>query len=490
MRRSTLTFAVGGLFLLIVVGCATPAEEELPWRLENVFKRVPPLKHDAAGRLAMITWPPFVLGPEDTSFQRAEPLPELYYKGLAERGLAQKIPLKDNYIPMALAMQKAGGQVIIVEGWGGSGPGGLAKDPYHKLPQPVKDAAKNYVFPCPLLLDGWQMVADKTRETLVKFKQAGVKVDAVWLDWEVEPHPWEGQWLQSAACSRCRELFPRGVLTSAQSYAAFITRLRAELFSACIAAPVLEVYPGCSVTNWEAVFSARETPTVSCWGGWAYPPMDPGLMTATNPVAYGNNVFYSIHWKQEWGYPLDVAHMDRLYTRVMMSQASQDAENAQRLAPEKQCIPWVCRYCPDVEDERIPILSRERYREILRHLWLRGADSMQIFNHPRPGHLTIATEEIEDAVAVCDEMLAFREFLEGGRIMNTEVPGVQFDGAIWSGLALQKTAVVRAFTQGKDAVKFKTKPWEGGPEVELEAPPAGATYKLQMVGEGIKVEKQ
>jgi len=468
-----------GLVMAGDAGCALAAEEEVPWALQSVIERVPPLKNDATGRLAMITWPPFVLGAEDNSFREGKPLAAEYYKALAERGLTQKIRLREAYIPMALAIQEAGAQVIIVEGWGGSGPAGLAKDPFHKVPPEVKEAAKMRVYPCPLRLEGWKKVADRTRDTLQKFKDAGVKVDAVWLDWEVEPKPWHPQWLQAAACSRCRKMFPEGVLGSYEEYSRFITQLRAQLFSAYVAAPVLEVYPGCSVTNWEAVFSTEQTPTVSCWAGRKLPPKTPGLLTATNSVAYGNTIYYRMHWKQEWGYPLDVPHMDRLYTHVMMSQVSQDAENAQRLAPEKQCIPWVCRYCPDVEDERIPIMSRERYRELLRHVWLRGADSVQIFNHPRPGHLTIATEEIEDAVAIYDEMLAFRPFLEKGRILNTQVPEVQFDGAIWSGMLVGNEAIVRAFTQGEKAIEFAITPWEGGPEVKLDASPEGATYRLE-----------
>ena len=146
-------------------------------------------------------------------------------------------------------------------------------------------------------------------------------------------------------------------------------------------------------------------------------------------------------------------------------------------------MPWVDRYCPDDPNEKIPILSRPRYREILRHCWLRGADSMQIFNvdwSKDPRKMTIATEEIEDAVAVYDEMLAYRGFLEGGSILNTQVPDARDDGAIWSGLRLGDRAVVRAFTMGPKTVPADVRAFDNAPAVTLECPPKGATYLLHL----------
>src|SRR5207249_574912 len=148
-----------------------------------------------------------------------------------------------------------------------------------------------------------------------------------------------------------------------------------------------------------------------------------------------------------WAYPVDVAHMDRVYTWAMLNQFSKNAANVRRLDEEKECVPWVCRYCPDITDE-VPILSRGRYREILRHLWLRGAATMQIFNALRPKHPSIAIEELEDAVAVYDEMLQYRAILEKGTLMNTDSPAVMDDRAVWSGLKTKNEAVIRAFTQG------------------------------------------
>jgi hypothetical protein len=475
----------------LLSGFISPASaaDDFQWTTDRVFKRVAPLKNDNTGRLAMITWPAFVLGTNDVSFRQKAPLPPEAYKELARRGLTQRIPLHPDYIPMAQAIQAAGAQVIFVEGTAGPGPYALGAAPYHKLPADFPTGKDRGQLPCPAVLDGWAKSADRIRATLRQYKEAGVKVTGVWLDWEVEP--WAmGGYKQAAACSRCREILPRGVLDSSETYTRYIVALRAQMFSAYVAAPVLEVFPGCPVTDWAVVFSTLEVPTQGVWGNYQQPPRDLGLFTAANPVAYGNDIFYEYHWTNTWGYPLDIPHMDRLYTRVMLGQVSQHAANALKLAPEKLTIPWVCRYCPDADDRKVPLLSRERYREILRHIWLRGADSMQIFNEPRKKYPAIAVEEVEDAVAIYDEMLAYREFLDRGEIMNTAVPEVTDDGPVWSGFRLKDEAIVRAFTQGRKTVKLNLAVWDSLPAVELDAPPGGATYRLAREGERIRVTRE
>jgi len=476
--------------ILASSGTAPARENPNLWSVEAVFRHVPPLLHEHAGRLPMITWPSFCQGTNDAAFERGEPLPPEVYRELERRGLTQRLRLSTNYVSMAVAMQAAGAKVVFVEGWALNGPYELGPDPLHKLPAGFKPAAADRHYACPTLTEGWAKKADEIRATLRAYKSAGVKVSGVWLDWEIEPLDWSpGRWEQARACARCQSLLPRGTLDSAQNYSAFIQDFRAALFSAYVAAPALEVYPGIPVTDWGAVVSTPDIPTLSYWGNRRLSPRDLGLFTAANPVAYGNTIYYEFHWTTNWGYPLDVPHMDRLYTHVMLSQVSLNAANMKRSVPWKFCIPWVCRYCPDLEDEKVPILSRERYREILRHIWLRGADSMQIFNEPRPKHPEIYLEELEDAVAVYDEVLAYRLFLEHGVLMNTTIPKVTDNGAIWSGLRLENEALIRGFTQNAKPVSFTITPWSDGPAVELTAPPRGQTWRLVRDGGKIKTVK-
>lgn len=467
------------LCLPLALSLASPAgAAELSWSLDAILQHVQPLKHDATGRLPMVTWPAIVKDAKDTSFNEKKPLPPEAYRELARRGLTQRIPMNADFILMAQAIQAAGAKVIFVEGNAGNGPYDLAPEPLHQLPADYKLAKDEPRYPCPALLAGWAKKADQVRETLRKFREAGVTVDAAWLDWEVEPWGWPEAHKQAQLCPRCRSIMPKAALATFEGYRRYTAALRADLFSAYAAAPIREIYPACSVTDWSAVYSTPELPTASCWGNRTFHPRGIGFLTAANPVAYGNDIYYQYHWKKEWGWPLDVPHMDRVYTQIMLSQVSQNAENMQTWAPDRQCIPWVCRYCPDDDDPKVPLLSRERYREILRHLWLRGADGMQVFNEPRPKYPAIAIEELQDAVGIYDEMLEYRRFLEDGEIMNTAVPEAAGNGAIWSGLRLETEAVVRAFTQSDTPVVFSVTPWPGTAAVQLQAPPGGASWRL------------
>jgi carboxyl-terminal processing protease len=444
---------------------AQPKKDQIPYTLTELFKRVPPLKHDASGRMQLIAILPFRLDEKDDSYEKFKPFPDEVYKELGKRGLTQWVPPREQYIPMALAMQKAGLRVEMMEGQAFNGPPDDVKDSQHHLPKDfVRDPdqpAQQPHYPCPLLLEGWKLNADKLRATMQKYKDAGVTVDAVWLDWEIEPFGGESQWREAKACSRCQEMFPPGILDDHQKYRQFIVKLRDNLFSTYFAAPIAEVFPKASTTNWEVVYSSAQLPTLQCWGAGTLPPSDLGLFTAANPVAYGNTIYFDYHWKKVADWPLDTEHMDRVYTHVMFGQVSQHRQNAMKMGPWKQSVPWVDRYCPDDENPSIPVLTRPRYREILRHIWLRGTDSMQIFNPAHPEWTAVETEEIEDVVSIYDEMLEYRKFLENGTVLNVDVPEIKYEGAIWSGMRLGDEAVIRAFTEGKKTVKTEIWPFEG-----------------------------
>jgi len=511
MFSLAVSLAVAVLVFSVSVRAEEPAADAKPepkvraWDVPEILKRVPPLKHDNTGRLPMICITPFTMNDQDKSFNEAKPLPPEIIRELKARGLTQRIPPREKYIPYALALQKEGAGVIIVEDSAFNGPNGSYPDErpmpetLHILPEGYKGLPRpgqQPVYPCPLVLDGWKVKADSYREVFKKFKEAGVEVTGVWLDLEVEPYHMAAQWDEAKNCSRCRKLFPRGVLDDQKKYEGFIMRWRANVFGAYIVAPILEVYPGISVTNWAEVISTADIPAFGWTARAPRPPHGVGLYTAANPVVYGTTLYYRQSWRKEANpdWPLDVPHMDRLYTQLMLSQISTHEANARRVAPELLSIPWVDRFCADDKDPKIPILSRERYREILRHTWLRGADGMQIFNPvwfaDDPVRSPIAVEEIEDAVAIYDEMLAYREFLDDGETMDLTIPKATSDGPIWSGLKLKDRALIRAFTMGGEAVTAKITPFENGPEVDLTCPPDGATYVLTLSDDKVDVQKK
>jgi hypothetical protein len=441
--------------------------------IEEIREKIRPLQHERGKRWPMILW-------EAVSF---DPQPAEVYRDLLDRGLTQHIRMDENDIPTAKALQAAGSPVIMMQGAGGPWPASLAGDPSkwaHQFEPGFKPNGE--VRSCPAMRDGWRIQADRVRATLHRFKDAGVTVDAVWMDWEGDPLGGSAFYDQASHCKRCRETLPPWTLASKENFGAYCWRLYLELIGAYVAAPAREVFPRCSVTNWQITLSTEEKPILS-WSGVPFPPAIPNGLTATNPVAYGNTICFAMYQR---GWPRDREHVDQFYTWLLLQQVSNDTANRLRFAPQLQSIPWIARWCPDDENPKIPIMSRERYREALRHLWLRGVDGMQIFNASRKGYEKLTFTEIEDAVAVYDEMLAYREFLDDGQVLCTNLPEPQDHDAIWSGVRWKEYAIIRAFKPGGETARFVVEPWPGK-IVELEATPTGRTYRLKNAKDGVQV---
>lgn len=434
-----------------------------------VLAHLPPLKHARGSRWPLVAWENFSNEPQKPEF----------YQQLLARGLAEHIRLDPKLIDTALAIQRAGSPVIVIEGSSGGFPASLAGDPSkwaHQFDAGYKP--KDYTRPCPSLHAGWAIFADQLRQTLRQFKAKGVQIDAVWNDWEGDPLYGADRYEQARHCKRCREILPAKLLSSPHRFMDYTARLFYELFAAYYAAPVLEFYPKCSLTNWLAQPSTPDEPQPG-WSGERSHTYLPPLVTAWNPTAYGAASWvWEGRSKKE---KRDQEHVDQVYTNLLLRQVSLTAKLTRRWAPEKESIPWVCRWVTEPPELKFPVMSRERYREVLRHLWLRGVAAMQIFNPRIKDFEDMALPELEDAVAVYDEMLAFREFLERGEILSYDVPRPQDDGVFWSGLRLGNRAVVRVFKQGGGKAKHTLRPWDQR-EFELEADAAGQTFLLHQDG--------
>ena len=396
----------------------------------------------------MITWEGFGY----------DPLTDLDVKMLLERGITPHLHMDAAHIPAALALQKAGAPVVLMQGGGGNFPAELAGKPEawaHQFDAGYKP--KEGVRPCPSLLGGWAAGADQVRDTLRKFKAAGVTVNAVWLDWEGDPLYGKDRYDQAIHCSRCRALLPPALLASQPLFEAWCRRRFVELIGTYLAAPVLEVFPACSVTNWNAMVSTPEHPL----NDWDFDKIDssmPAFFTATNTAAYGDTKYWH-RWNKSW--KLTQEHVDQFWFHSMIEQLSVESANRLKWMPEKSAIPWVARWLPENDEVSFPVMTRERYRELLRHLWLRGIKGMQVFNPRFKGYEKMAVYELEDAASIYSEMMRYHDLIENGTPFGLEVPAAQSNKVVWSGLRTSTHAVIRAFKQGGGTASAAITVWPG-----------------------------
>jgi hypothetical protein len=502
--------------------------------LTVLLERLTPLEHERGNRWPLILWE----GPGFT------PLPEATLKALLSRGIVPHLRPETSMIDSSRAIQAAGGPVILMAG---------------------KSGSWGYGFPkvvAPADISAWINVGNNMRETLLSFRNAGVKVNAVWLDYEVNPLNLKYSSVRDNPTARRH--IPDNVLSSPKAFSRWTRHMWTALMSAYVAGPVREIFPGASVSNWMTVLSTSSRPVPGMIGNHL-PPTDPGLFTATNPVAYGTDAGF---WYNGGTISQSRDEVDRRYMALLLGQVSADAANRFDGAPHLGAVPWVGRWVPltqsreskagglgvevkesktglsimaihpgspaeqagllpgdqinAVDGEQLsglslkeaidkvrgrsgssaelnirrgevnlniaferfrlggdhhPIMSRVRYREALRHLWLRGIDGMQVFNSTTPGHAEIAILEVEDAQNIYDEMLAFRHFQERGSPINL-APYTPEITLLWSGLRLDNEVIIRAISLRERADMLSVEPWPGA-HVSLSASTEGTTWRLR-----------
>jgi hypothetical protein len=452
----------------------SPSLPDFSW-LRIVTERIPPMRHERRKIPPMIAWEGF----------GTAALSPAQIRSLLVRGFTQHLTLDEHNIPAAKGLQEAGSPVILMQGAGGSWPSDQAGDPSlwaHQFDAGYRPSGP--ARPCPAIATGWAIEADKIRATLRAFKAAGVTVDAVWMDWEGDPLYGADRYDQAIHCARCRATLPAGLLASKSAFEDWCRRRFSDLTGAYLAAPILEIFPACSVTNWNAMVSTPDR-LLDDWATDRLGPTLPSFFTATNPSAYGDTLWWR-RWKPGW--KKNRANVDRFWTHVLLRQISDESANRLRWAPEQQSIPWVARWLPENNDYTLPVQSRAAYREVLRHLWLRGIGGMQVFNPRWKGYEAMSIAEVEDAATIYDEMMAFHEFIESGEPMNLSYPKPQDSGAFWSGLRLKDRAVVRTFKQGPGTAQIPVTVWPGV-IVTLPADAHGTTCLIRREGDHPVVER-
>ena len=371
-----------------------------PW-IKVIEREIPPLQNDPGERLPMIMW-------HGVGF---DVLSDPQIKILRDRGLCQHLPFHASAIPAALALQKAGMPVILMEGRTDSWPYSLDDNPdewSHELDATFKrswfgkDDAFEWHGACPHKTAGWKVLQKQTRETMQKFRDEGVTVTGVWMDYEGDPYPWKHSFDQIKACRRCRNELPSEIVNNEDAWRDDAWQRYVDLYDRYFAAPIREVFPDCLVTNWHVVFSTKDHPVRYFVRDTNLPALSPKHFSATNPIAYGSDVVWHARWSGDASPTQD--RVDAFYHAEILQQVSTDRVNREALGKTSVVsIPWVARFCKlDTTDRKAPIMTRESYREALVEVWKQGVLTMQVFNAMHDGFEELAITELKDAVLAYD----------------------------------------------------------------------------------------
>jgi hypothetical protein len=337
---------------------------------------------------------------------------------LRDRGLCQHLQLSETMIEAAKALMDAGMPVVLMEGRSDSWPYSLsepASDWAHQFDATYQQTwfgnedSQQWHGACPHRTGGWKIFAENTKQTLQKFRDAGIRVDAVLVDYEGDPYPWSHLFEQLRHCKRCRRELPWEIIHNKSAWRDDAWKRYVDLYDQHFARSVREVFPDCLVTNWHVVFSSEADPVRYFVRDVKLPALSPAFFNATNPIAYASDAAWHAMWN-----PADEVtreSVDEFYARQIVHQVACDKRNRQAAgASHVRSIPWVARACriADAGQQPPPIMSRARYRQSLGQLWRLGIESMQIFNPLLEDYEELAIMEVQDAVAVYDQMLAAR----------------------------------------------------------------------------------
>ena len=446
-----------------------------PDPMTTLEKMVKPLRNPLDGNNPMILWgAPLPSG--DILVDQQNGTLRAYIDQLAARGIVPEIPVGPGYyapyaIAFAQVLNAANLPVYLV---------------FPKLDVLSSNAYQNatvfgtytdpsgtvYKYPCLPLADG-SIGAAWTEGQLAPLQAAGVHVSGVFFDDEGPPNPWApGIYESQKNDPTVASYYPAGALDTFESFFQYTYQLRSTLESQIMADPVHQMFPGAVVGDFNSYQSSAAVPYTDITGT-QFPPRDLGTADAIMPGLYSQYVML-----QKASPP--AKPNQRWADAALFSDWMTTASTALSNRGDKQFIPYVSSDVPGLWNAANVkfMMSRPAYREVLRHLWLRGANGMFLFNGTAT--LTASLQMMDDSRAVYNGLLAYRNFLSQGTPMNV-TPPASSAAPIWSGLRLGNQALVRTYSPSGKGAKVTIEAFTGV-KVTLPAPAAGASFLITSTG--------
>jgi hypothetical protein len=493
-RLGIIVLSLLGSQLAFGADTPTPAKSLSDWEqslfVSGIVANVPELKHPLPnGWQPTLYWEAPNLPFHDPVKLKSD-LAELWKRGIAPRiGLEAEFGVDPKKIDQAVAQAKAvadAGLPVNIQIFGTLDlyklDGKVLRHPEMPDMSKVKDVLD---LPCVTIKDGWHRRAAHLRSLYKKFTDAKIPVVAVWFDYEGPPYPWNGQLYRTQACPSCRKIVPAEAIQNLETFKPYMYNMFLEAFDEAFGKPTREAFPKAFIGQYEFAPSTAEHQVITP-GGLPLPACSNHKTTTIQGSMPSIYVWPTQLLKKSFNsdWPMPQSEVDSVYFSALVRGVSNIHYN---LRPDQRLIPFVSDSVIDTLDDPKkdgPLMSDAMYRECLRHIVLRGAKGFYCFcTAPPYNPLPVYYHGLAQINFVYNELFAYPEFLEKGRVLNDAVLPPKTPGIVWSGLALPDKALIRTLALGRSTTEIvEIVPFPGVP-VRLLAPPSGQTYIVERSGQ-------
>ncbi len=450
--RVISALCAAALFAVAIAASSGAAEPtpptHFPPAIQTVLDQTRPLTAPRGSRLPLLVLPisNALAGAPDAETRMA--LTELNRRGIAY-SVAWNFDALTNSIAEALRIarfQRELGMWVAVDASGCVGPffdGTDATLHEDDAGKPFAETSFGGRLGCPFALEHRiPHIRSKLDAFLDPYKKAGLTLDFVFADWEVDgPIEWNDAWSNSRKCRRCRANLPG--IEDFRTFQRALRAIRSHLQREAFASPVTSRFPEAKVGNygvhphdgfryWYDYFEKQVADGIpfradhrARYREWADEFSGSGYNSAI-PVIYT--------WYPTFGW-YDFADPDYRWFYNMLLEGSSTGRNTPTSVPLVTFVHWTTTAPPEHPDPRTLQFSPEKYQDLLRHLILRGHDTYFLWCMPEE-----LSREIRLVHEVYAEGLQFREFLDEGRPVSFEVPNQV--APVISGLRLKDRVLV------------------------------------------------
>ena len=300
------------------------------------------------------------------------------------------------------------------------------------------------------------------------YKQAGLGLDLVWGDWEIDgPHEYNRSWEAAKRCVTCRRNIPD--IESFDPYQKAMRLKRAEMTRRCYTEPILSRYPAALVGN----YAVYPHDGYRYWWDYFesfvdYHPhrVDQGARYRKwfhefdlTGYTFAMPTVYTWHDTFLW-YDFDDPDYRWFYNMLLV--ASNAGRHTDPRVPIIAFVHWNTIVIPGPADPTVKQMSEHAYTELLWHMLLRGTDALFMWCGAAE-----SAKETRLVHAVYADSLAYADWLNRGAPVNFDVPNRP--GPVVSGLRIDDKVLVRRTDFGKPTDKPLTLQIDGR---TLTVPPA------------------